>query len=287
MKKCFDKFNTVNSTLIISILSIFLSVTAIAQDSIPNYNFENWYSPETPHNWETTNIFLPPGFATCTRDTNAYNGNYAIQLKTIKMDDFLIPGVATLGHVELYSVSGGIPFTKRPNSLSGFVKHPGQGDSVFIAIQFFKNGQIIGGGTWGTTDSIPSYTSFSAPIEFLSNENPDTMNIVFLTDPNKQTSTLIVDDLHLEIQTATSSHKEIKKFHIYPNPVINHLNIDPQSTTIYDYAIYGISGKKFQEENNIQGLKKANLSILNPGTYIIIVTGEDKVLGRELFIKSE
>ena len=287
MKKCFDKFNTVNSTLIISILSIFLSVTVIAQDSIPNYNFENWYTSETPHNWETTNIFLPPGLATCTRDTIAYNGNYAMKLKTIKVDDFLIPGVATLGHVEIYSVSGGIPFTKRPNSLSGFVRHPGQGDSVFIAIQFFKNGQTIGGGTWGTTDSIPSFTSFSAPIEFSSNENPDTMNIVFLTDPNKQGSTMIIDDLQLEIQTGTATFKEIKKLHIYPNPTINHLIIDPQSTTTYDYAIYNISGRKLQEENNIRGRKKANLSILNPGTYIIVVKGEDRVLGRELFIKSE
>ncbi|RLD53212.1 MAG: hypothetical protein DRJ05_16760, partial [Bacteroidetes bacterium] len=285
MRTFFDRINTTNSTLIISILAIFLTGTSISQDSIPNNSFEYWNSPTMAKNWETTNIFLPPGVATCTRDTNAYSGNYAIQLKTIKMDDILIPGVATLGDVEINSVSGGVPFTNRPNSLSGFVKHPGQ-DSVFVAIQFFKNGQMIGGGSWGATDSIPSYTSFSAQIEFFSNENPDTMNIVFLTDPNKQGSTLIIDDLHLETQTGATINKEIKKLHIFPNPAINEINIDPQTTSIYDYSVYNISGVRVKEGNNIIGNKKVNLSILNPGTYIIVVKGDNKVLGREVFIKS-
>jgi hypothetical protein len=279
-------FNNTKTTLIISIIAIIFSATSMAQDSIPNNDFENWYSSTTPYNWETTNIFLPPGIATCTQDSNAYNGNLAIRLEMIKVDEFLIPGVATLGHVEFNSVSGGIPYTDKPNSMSGFVKHPEHGDSVFVAIQFFKNGQIIGSGTWGTSDSIPAYTSFSAPIQFFSNENPDTMNIILLTDPNKQGSVLIVDDLHLEIQTGTTSNKEIKKLHIYPNPAINELNIDPQTITYYDYSIYNISGKKLQEENNILGRGKANLGILNPGTYIIVVRENDKILGRELFIKS-
>ena len=274
------------TTLIISILTIFLAGTSTSQDTIPNNSFEYWFSPTMAQNWETTNIFLPPGLATCTWDTNAYSGNYAMRLKTIKVDDILIPGVATLGHVEINSVSGGVPFTSRPNSLSGFVKHPGL-DSIFIAIQFFKNGQMIGGGSWGATDSIISYTSFSVPIEFFSNENPDTVNIVFLTDPNKQGSTLIIDDLHLEIQTGTAAREEIKKLHIFPNPVINELNIDPQTTTTYSYAIYNLSGTKLKEENNIRGHKKANLRMLKRGTYIVVVSGEDKVLGREIFIKSK
>ncbi|NOX45692.1 MAG: T9SS type A sorting domain-containing protein [Chlorobi bacterium] len=287
MKTPHNKFNISKSTLIVSIFALFFSANTISQDSIPNNSFEDWYSATTPSDWQTTNIYLPPGTATCTPDSNAYSGNIAIRLKTIKLDDFLIPGVATLGNVEIYSVSGGIPYTGKPSSLTGYVVHPGYGDSVFVAIQFFKNGQIIGGGTWGTTDSIPSYTSFSAPIQFYSNVNPDTMNIVLLTDPNKQGSTLIVDDLHLEIQTGTTMNKEIRKLHIYPNPATDELNIDPRTTNYYDYSIYSISGKKLQGENNIRGRKKAKLNILNPGTYIIVVREDDKVLGSELFIKSE
>ncbi len=283
MKTFIDKFYIKSSTLIIA---IFVSLTSMAQDSIPNYSFEYWYSPTIAHNWETTNIFLPPGTAPCTRDTNAYNGNYAMKLKTIKMEDILIPGVATLGNVEINSVSGGVPFTNRPNSLSGFLMHPGQ-DSVFIAIQFFKNGQMIGGGSWGTTDTIPSYAPFSVPIEFFSNENPDTMNIVFLTDPNKQGSTMIIDGLQLETQTRMATNKEIKKLRIYPNPAINEINIDPQTTSTYNYYVYDISGVSMKEGNNIRGNKKVNLSILNPGTYIIVIKGDNKVLGREVFIKSE
>jgi hypothetical protein len=287
MKTPYNKFNIAKSTLIVSIFAIFFSTNAITQDSIPNNSFENWYSSTIPSDWQTTNIFLPPETTTCTQDSNAYNGNLAIHLKTIKLDDFLIPGVATLGNVEINSVSGGIPYTDKPNSIIGFVKHPGQGDSVFVAIQFFKNGQIIGGGIWGTSDSIPSYTSFSAPIQFYSNENPDTMNIIILTDPNKQGSTLIVDDLHLEIQTGMKTNKKIEKLHIYPNPATNELNIDLETTTYYNYSIYNISGTKLQEENNIHGRRKANISILNPGTYIIVVMENDIILGRELFIKSE
>ncbi len=131
-------------TFIISI--VFSLVYAYGQDTIPNGNFENWITVYNPESWETTNLLLPPGVNNCTRSTSSYTGTYALYMESIDLDGMVVPGVATLGTLEIYNTKGGIPFTSKPVALTGFYQHPSSGDEILIGVEFFKDGAEIGGG---------------------------------------------------------------------------------------------------------------------------------------------
>ena len=140
---------------IIILLLVFIPVLVsnlFTQDTIPNGYFENWFSNTLPHNWHTTNSMLPPGVVNCNQSGNSYEGDYALQLKTINMEGTIVPAVATLGELGFGYTIGGIPVNSRPDALNGYFIHPSSGDEVMVAIQFFKEGVEIGGGYWSTTD---------------------------------------------------------------------------------------------------------------------------------------
>ena len=180
-----------------------------SQDTIQNGGFETWYTPNYVQHWQTTNNVLPPGFVNCTQTSNSHTGNFAMQMKTIDMDGYLIPGVLTLGTVGIGFTSGGVPFTGKPVALHLFIRHPSAGDEIFLATEFFLEGEVIGGGSWSTTDSIAEYTEIVIPINYTSNFNPDTMNITLLTDAFTEGSMIQVDDVSVEYPiTATSNFKD-------------------------------------------------------------------------------
>lgn len=278
---------TILTFLTLTISISFLNILT-AQDTIPNSGFEYWNSATTVKYWETTNIFLPPGTNTCFRTEDSHSGDYAMLLQTIKIDGDLIPGVATCGTIDYYSASGGAPYTDRPSVLTGYVKHPGHNDSVFIAVQFFKNGEQIGGGIWGTKDSIPEYSQFIAPISYNSSVTPDTVNIIILTDWNKQGSTLMVDDLEFSIQTSTLTHSTpSSKLNVYPNPASNFINIETPFDANYTVQIFNLSGIKVKEM--ISGFVCCRIDIGNLplGTYVLVVESADrKQIKRKIIIKS-
>jgi len=126
------------TSLILFASLIFSFHITNGQDTIPNRNFETWYNPTTPAHWESTNLLLPPGNINCNQTTNSYSGEFALQLKTIDLNSIPVPGVATLGTIEMGNTSGGINFTSRPVALHGFFRHPTSGDEIMIAIEFFK-----------------------------------------------------------------------------------------------------------------------------------------------------
>lgn len=273
--------------LFVLLLTLAFSNSLISQDSIPNAGLEYWFSGSSPKHWETTNMFLPFGLTTCFRSEDSHSGEYAMLMQTIKLEDDLIPGVATIGKLEYYTASGGVPYTERPTALTGYVKHPGNGDSVFIAVQFFKNGIEIGSGIWGTKDSIPEYSQFVAPISYSNSMNPDTMNIVMLTDWNKQGSTLIIDDLELSIQTGIEKPTTSNRLHLYPNPAQNCLNVETDIKSIQSIKIYNLAGIEIRRMENALGKERIDISNFNPGTYLLTIEGESKdQFERKLFIKN-
>jgi hypothetical protein len=271
--------------LFVALITLAFSNSLKSQDSIPNAGLEYWFSGSSPKYWETTNMFLPFGLTTCFRTEDSHSGEYAMLMQTIKLEDNLIPGVATIGTLDYYSAYGGVPYTERPSALTGFVKHPGNGDSVFIAVQFFKNGIEIGSGIWGTKDSIPEYSQFVAPISFSSSMNPDTMNIVMLTDWNKQGSTMIVDDLELSIQTAIDEPKTASHLHLYPNPANNFINIETDIESVQCISIYNLAGIEIKKIESVFEDTRIDISSLKPGSYLIAVNGKDQS-ERKLFIKN-
>lgn len=259
-------------TLIISILIIFTLNFSFCQDTIPNHNFENWYTNVHPENWETTNLLLPIGVNNCYRSENSFSGTYAISLETIDMDGLIVPGVATLGTLGFNNSTGGISFSAKPIALKGYYIHPSSGDEVLIGVEFFKDGVEIGDGQWTTTDSTGDYSEFVIPITFYSNQIPDTLNITILTDQYDVGSKLIVDNLEMEYQsTGVSSINDKNEVLCYPNPSSGIFTFQMDKMDDVVIQIYNMEGRLVNETQGLLSKSTIDLSNYRAGVYSAIV----------------
>jgi len=186
---------------------------------MPNGGLDLWTETslgfEDPDDWNT------PNFATTilqvyttTKSTDAVEGQYSAKLETLSVGGFNTPGVLTLGEFNVDYVNntavltGGIPFTSKPNVLSGSYKNfPVANDSTMVFVYFTKYNtteaktDTIGIGSMFSTETVNSWTSFSIPINFTSTEDPDTMNLHVVSSNmlNPQLGSLMyVDNLVFE-----------------------------------------------------------------------------------------
>ncbi len=273
----------------LTIIAIFLmaaTLTLKGQDSIPNKGFEQWNNANSPVNWETTNIFLPPDNYACSQTTDSYEGDYALMLKTVKINESLIPGVATLGHIVLYSTEGGIPYTLMPTALRAFIKHPSSGDNILIAVQFFKEGTAIGGGVFQTADSIPDYTEVVIPVSFTKAVNPDTVNISIVTDTGIPGSTLIIDNLSFDVQTSADEPVDPQNnILLYPNPATNEFHIMFPVNKNYKIVIMNPAGKIIEKRNSDSCKETFDTKGFTKGLYFISLFSDVKKITKTLVIK--
>jgi len=262
---------------------IFLAITfqSFAQEFIPNAGFESWIIETVPADWQTTNQFILPDTFNIIKTTDSYSGQYAMQLSTIDYSGIIIPGVATLGILDIGSTYGGIPFNGRPVSFTGYVKHPSTGDEVMIFVEFMKSGNLVGSCSWSTSDSLGSYTQINVPATYFSTEDPDTMNITVLTDSNKPGSKLIIDQLDFEYITGIEKDTQ-DLVHIYPNPVTDFMYLSG-SEKIKTVQIFDLSGKLVLKKDE-GALRRLDLMCLKHGVYIMHVHIGDNII-REKLVK--
>ncbi len=193
--------------------------------SIPNSNFENWLLKDgfdKPESWNTSNFSLY-GILTInavSKDSAiSEQKNYFPKLETksqlIDNEFVKVAGLLTLGSFDINistrkaEVNGGIPFSQRPRSLSGKYKYMGIGiDSCIIGISltnFKPESNIcdtIGFGKFAS-GNINDWTNFDIPINYRSNDLPDSLNIIILSSDTsifETGSTLWVDDLLLNYE---------------------------------------------------------------------------------------
>jgi len=264
----------------------FLFFNAKAQDTIPNSGFEAWTSPFDAMYWQSTNDLLPPGTINCYQNSNSVEGEYSMQLKTIDLSGMPVPGVITLGTIDINNSYGGIPFTGKPIALKGFMMHNSSGDQILIGIEFLKNGNQIGGGLLTTSDSIPDFTEFVISIDFTSNENPDTLNITILTDPYSIGSSVNIDALEFEFETTGMNLSDNMKQEMkcFPNPSTGILNIDMPGYSDYTLKVLNITGKVMLDEKYNSEKILLNLDLLNPGMYILIVESKGQLYKEKVTI---
>jgi hypothetical protein len=270
-----------NLTLLTTISLLIFVFTSRAQDTIPNNNFEYWLSNTNPENWNTVNDLLPFGNAACFQSTDGYEGDYALFMKTIDLDGLIVPGVTSLGTIGMGFTEGGVPFQSRPESLSGYFKHPSTGDMVMLAIEFFKNGEIIGFANWATSDSIPDYTQFTVPITFTSAEEPDTMNITILTDQNVLGSALTLDALSFTFPPVNVEELKSNNVEIYPNPCFDFLNFTSEKN-VRSVEVLTLSGDIIYVKQNMEGASKLDMRDLPKGLYILRFSSDEAIFQQKI-----
>lgn len=203
--------------ILFSLLFIFGNMSGLyAQAGVPNGNFESWPSGnnDNPEFWDSPNA-LTGGFPffikTVEKTSDSHTGNWAAQITTRSILGETIPGVLSLGilDIDIENIENtefiGLPFADRPGKLEGYYKYSTPGndfgllgvlltryneatnskDSIAFAIKEF-------------TTQAGEYTHFSATLQYLSLAEPDSINIVVLSSASPVMlpgSQLRIDDL--------------------------------------------------------------------------------------------
>ena len=149
--------------------------------------------------------------------------------------------------------------------------HNSFGDEILIGIEFFTNGVQIGGGLLTTSDSIPEFAEFVIPIEFYSNENPDTLNITILTDPYAIGSSLNIDALEFEFETTGTDLSEDlgQDMNCFPNPSTGILNIEFPASD-FTLKVLNLTGEVLVDKKCYSNEIALNLEFLKPGSILFL-----------------
>jgi hypothetical protein len=185
---------------------LLLVAYALQAQVISNAGFEDWtYHPyfEEPDMFTTTNPFLvlADEQPNVTKTIDSHSGSYALRLETANTPDEPVFGAAFIGQVSDTSIAGGIPFTQRPDSVSGYAKYDIQvGDTAFMAVLFKKFGAPLGICSLAFVGSNNTYQYFSAPVNwFVPIISPDSLVAGFISSSFDNTpiagSTITFDDI--------------------------------------------------------------------------------------------
>jgi hypothetical protein len=219
---------------------LFLIVTGMpGQTVIPNAGFENWtqfsnYS--NPTGWDTPNEELMSipffGFQVVTKSTDHQgSGSFSVKLETkhLAFPSMDIPGFMTCGNITVnitsgtFVLSGGVPVVDIPTHLKGFYKYsPKGGDTCVIGIGLTKTTggvqDTVGLGYFSTKDTVTDWTPFSAWINYVSSDQPDTMNIIAMSTAQEVMTpgtVLYVDNLYLDYTVRINENDPAASIQVY------------------------------------------------------------------------
>ncbi|MFM7079290.1 MAG: T9SS type A sorting domain-containing protein [Bacteroidota bacterium] len=283
-------------------LFIITVVNCVGQNATPNPGFENWtqvgnyFNPDGWNNLNSQTAIL--GVLTCSRVTAAADvrsGSYAVKLTTRSVFGITANGItstATLITTPPYGVTGGIPYSLRPDSITGWYKYTPASPSDSGFFQFVLQGSA--GDTIGyvklctPNTTVSTYTRFSAPITYFSQATPvNSYWILSSSDGNNPVvnSALFVDDLAL-VFNPTSSLNTLESpddFAIYPNPASNTISVQSRSESMV--FVFDCAGRMIKAINAQFGKTEIDVSSLSSGLYVVTMKEADGNIKRSRFIK--
>ena len=177
---------------------VTLSVPAVGQ--VLNGGFESW-TAGTPDNWFTNSA--AGLYTTISQTTDSHSGSYAAKGSVATFNSTPIPPLLFAGTAEQ-----GFSVSARNSSVTGYYKFtPSGGDSLYVVVLMSKAGSTIGDGLLSTGATVSSYTAFTVPISYVTNDVPDKVTIEFEIAPaNGSTvhsgSVFEVDDVALGAATS-------------------------------------------------------------------------------------
>lgn len=287
-------------TTLLSILFITLSVNA--QNPLPNPGFENWTNAgiyENPDSWSTLNPTTATlGVLTALKASgaDAHSGSFAIQLTTKLVFSQVANGIATTGSINTttQTISGGIPYTQRPDSITGWYKYTSvSGDNGFLAFVLLDAvDDTIGFANFTTPASnVSVYTYFSTAVNYFNSGTPVTARCLLSSSAGFTAvvnSTLFIDDLQL-VFNSSSIREDLPTnavsldYHSFSKII----TINSLSSIIHKAELMDLNGKIL--ESFPINAKNAELKIntLAAGIYMVILYNEqsDAMLTKKILVE--
>jgi hypothetical protein len=250
--------------------------------ALDNYSFENWTttSYDKPNGWSTINQLTGGILEPVVQSSNAYQGNYAVELKTLQATDFdgdTISGIIANGDISIsdsLTSTGGIPYTLQPDSLMGYYVFDTQTpDTAYGFIRFWNSSGNVEFQYFSLEPTGSSFEQFSIPLSL--SASPDSMMVLFMGGRQLESS-LILDDISLSGGNVGLQELDIlNSIKTYPNPAYNELHYSffiAQSsdikTSIYDLQGKAIYESSFENFNPGKYTQQLDIEQLHSGMYI-------------------
>lgn len=274
-------------TLLLSCLLLVSSFWSNGQNAAtPNPAFENWtqqnnyWNPNSWNNLNPSTYIL--GVFTCQRAsaaTDVHGGSYAIKLTTKSVFGITANGIAstaTLITTPPYGITGGIPYTERPDSIVGWYKYTpaNANDSGFVQFALLTNSyDTIGMVKFNTPNTpVTTYTRFSKAITYLSPATPELSYWILSASDGVNpvvNSVLIVDDIDLIFVTTPVPGEPAKSpIAIVSNLVQEEIIIKNPSEKQVFFELTDLSGRVVMVEEVTHHRQSVSSGKLNNGLYL-------------------
>ena len=301
---------------------LFMVYYVAAQQQLENPGFEEWEDVglpvEEPVNWSSiktsdNDILNPVAPIVWGKSDAAHSGNYCVELFNVAVFSIVATGTLTNGrvHSDMNPELGYVftdtsdsrwntPFTKRPDSLVGWLRfYPQENDVARVrAILHRGYAQAPENGTFSNwvgeanfisvSEEIDTWTRFSVPFTYYNSETPEYILMVV----NSGDSTIAVDgsiayydDLELIYNGPGIDENPAKEFNVYfYNGKIVIVFNTPQNINNATLEIIDLSGRIIFSENITIVSKKEIPVNLNQGIYILKIGKNSTTFTKKLYI---
>jgi hypothetical protein len=300
--KISDKIKMKKLTIILIVL---FAVTIKTNAQVPNNGFETWedYTDgvnvyQKPDLWNGSLPYSPLTHSfSIEKNPESYplgTGQYSMKIKPDIANG--VRGVA-ISNDGADAMVNWIPkpsfaINQRPASLFLYYKcFPFGGDTIVCTVFFYKNGVVIGMPSFGTTDTISTWTALEVPMTYNTSDVPDSATILFVTGAFIQhtESTMYVDNLSFDGFVTSIPEKTSGNtiFNLYPNPAsdIITLNIDNKNNDDLTLNVYNVSGTLVKSEMLKQNQRQINIWDLCNGVYVVEITSKEWTEQQKLTIQ--
>lgn len=271
------------------LFAITLYSNAFSQ-ALPNQSFDNWTnagSYDDPDDWSTLNA-ATSGFGAITAQkatgNDVHTGAAAIKLVTLFVLIQNANGIATTGTINVgnQTIDGGIPYTLRPDSLTGWYKCDPQGaDFGFVDFSLLDAAgtDTVGFAHFQTPNAaVNTYTYFSVPVVYYNANTPALSRCVMSSSAGLTSvlnSIMIVDDVDLVFNPDGIREPLIGladvKYQISSDKLI--VNSARQASL----SIFDMTGKSVFNKRINDGTSEFVLTDLSEGIYAFKLTDDSAV----------
>lgn len=264
-------------------LAILLSLGfSLNAQLVENTDMEDWTS--LPQNQEAPTGWITPNHTSnnfervfCKKSTNAYSGNYAVQLLNHIQGSACYSSSLKLGNIDSDgNQTTGITFTERPTGMSFYYTYKGQHERNsftistplvgYAAIKLLRwdaatnENIIVGEGKkyFGAQDNTTTFELAEVEVDYYSNDTPETMEILFKNPCDGYDSTeFSIDFVALNGLNTTNIEEPtlLHEFQAYPNPAQHSVTFksvleNQKSTTIHVVDMQGKQVSTFSFSGN-------------------------------------
>jgi hypothetical protein len=142
--------------------------------------------------------------------------------------------------------------------------------------------EVIGRGDFAIVNKVSFYEEAVVVINYLNDEEPDSMRIIFQTSSNPDDDVrLTVDNVYLQMEHVIASEDKlyVDEVNVFPNPVNDWLSfINPLDMDDASLLVYNSIGQLLMEEPITGTGGKIDCQKLNAGMYFYQIRHSDELV---------